>query len=520
MLGIVGRSPTPSPLPSIGYLGSTYDIFKGNPYSTKGRDPGFTFRNLYQFTYTDGHTTPDGHYSIPDHTEARLSSSCFYQFQSSSIQNLTSYLMFLHDGVHTEFEGWEASFSGSRDYIDIYQGCDIDQMRYVFSTAKCEAYEASVENAKLNPAFVSAVRYLPVDMSSNASEYINFLNSWGTHVARGLKMGSQFGFQSSFSGPHYTSMVASGLDILASAGYSAFVSIDAKEATDEQINKARAFESYRDDYQVYHIGSIPPLYGNTTSLEWKKMVINNPLPFFYDLDPLAVFLTTDNFPSDKDIEAKRSNLEMATVKYCHSLEFVDTDLCGNQQPHSGDSIPATFVNTYSPLSCDKTSNHNFIVQEVDDSILYIIGTMMSVVLAEHIDYSTLVARKPSSSLLQAASNWTKNCDSDISLCVLQPSCESGFSPVSDFACCSNNIDNCLVTLPRALPCIADKCLAQCGFDQNNNHPFLSGVLQPISFGNPHYGNSYNNSGPQFFKFTTGDDKFVPKCLNFNCIHYN
>ena len=82
----------------------------------------------------------------------------------------------------------------------------------------------------MNEAFVNAVN-LPVNMSDTATEYIDFFNTWGTHVAVQLRIGGRFGYRSSFTSSQFTSMVASGLDVSASAEYFCF---DAKTATDIQ----------------------------------------------------------------------------------------------------------------------------------------------------------------------------------------------------------------------------------------------------------------------------------------------
>ena len=55
--------------------------------------------------------------------------------------------------------------------------------------------------------------------NDSATEYIDFFNTWGTHVAIQLRIGGRFGYRSSFTGSQYTSMVASGLDVSASAGF-------------------------------------------------------------------------------------------------------------------------------------------------------------------------------------------------------------------------------------------------------------------------------------------------------------
>ena len=507
-----------SRFPNIGYLGSTYNIFKGNPHSTKGLDPGFTLRNLYQFSYNGVYTTADGRYLIPDNTRVVQSSACNFQFASTVLQNTASYFDSLKVDVSASFSGWGASFSASADYKDVHQGSTAEQKRYVSSQAKCEVYLASVQNTTMNQAFVNAVKNLPVNMSDSATEYIDFFNTWGTHVAIQLRMGGRFGYQSSFTGSQYTSMVASGLDVSASAGYSGFVSVDAKAATDIQKKQAQEFESYREDYQIYQVGGATPQNENTTSFEWAQTVLDNPLPISYRILPLASFLKSIYFPDDQNITAKHDNVQNAVVKYCQSLDLADTGFCNND-PSVNNTIPAMFLNTYinSKLECDHVQSSLYLtVQFVVDATQFILGTLLSLNLKSN--QPVLVVKHSDSKLIQEASSWNSTCDSN-SLCIYEPTCSDGFSAVSDFVCCSKDTEDCLVSLPRAMPCIADKCLQDCGYDPNLRYPFNNGNLQPISYGNPQFGNSYNSSSPQFFKYVPNGSGSNPKCLDFNCIHY-
>ena len=127
----------PPRFPNIGYVGSTYDIFKGNPRSTKGLDPGFTLRNLYRFSYLDGSTTVDGTYSIPDHTQARTSQTCSFDFVTETNMQMDSYYDSLKFDVNADFSGWGASFSASFDYKEVHDSSTSHDSTYVSTHALC-----------------------------------------------------------------------------------------------------------------------------------------------------------------------------------------------------------------------------------------------------------------------------------------------------------------------------------------------------------------------------------------------
>ena len=50
------------------YLGTGYDLLKGNPF-TDHIDEGFR-AHIFEFSYTQNLTTDDGLYNIPDHTSS------------------------------------------------------------------------------------------------------------------------------------------------------------------------------------------------------------------------------------------------------------------------------------------------------------------------------------------------------------------------------------------------------------------------------------------------------------------
>ena len=63
--GQSGNDPTRLPL----YIGRGYDVLEGNPLSSKV-DPGFA-QGIFVLKYTEGKTTEDGKYLVPDEAQSR-----------------------------------------------------------------------------------------------------------------------------------------------------------------------------------------------------------------------------------------------------------------------------------------------------------------------------------------------------------------------------------------------------------------------------------------------------------------
>ena len=342
----------PPRFPNIGYVGSTYNIFKGNPRSTKGLDPGFTLRNLCKLSYTKNLTTADGLYSIPDNTQATNSSACSFDFSSETTDSISSYYNSLKVDVSADFSGWGASFSANADYKEVHENSVSHEYKYISSHATCQAYVASVQvnAASFDIAFKIAVYALPPE-TTTLVDYINFIQHWGTHAVISLTMGGRYGIQSSVTNEKYTFLSATGLDINAAAKYSGVVSLNANVGTSIQKKQAKEFEDHRTDYQIYQIGGKPPLNETTSTFEWAQAVKNNPLPLLYTLLPLADYFTSQYFPNDKDTSIKQSNLYKATIEYCQSLELPDITFCNNNGPTSTPKIEVTFARSFKYLPC-------------------------------------------------------------------------------------------------------------------------------------------------------------------------
>ena len=71
------------------FLGSGYNIFKGNPLSSDGVDRGFRYP-IVELTYS-GKTTSDGNYEIPDDIYATKLNSCFLATRTTLLSGTASY---------------------------------------------------------------------------------------------------------------------------------------------------------------------------------------------------------------------------------------------------------------------------------------------------------------------------------------------------------------------------------------------------------------------------------------------
>ena len=338
---------SPPKYPNIDYLGSCYDIFKGNPETTKGLDPGIKSLGIFQFTYNQGLTTADGRYSIPDGTTVNDAQSCSFSFSSGITKNTGSYMDSLKVHVDASFKGWGASFSASTDYQDMETSTQNGKTVFVSSQARCEAYGASINDAEFTDDFIDTVSYLPdVLNSSTQGTYISFIHEYGTHVLISLMMGGRYGVRSEFKTSDYSSLASSGINVKASAGYSGLVHVGGSLDTDEKKEAAQTFNNLRTTFKMYQVGGDPPIDVNGTAFEWAQTVKEDPLPLSYSLKEIYKYFTSRYFPNDTNIDMKRENLLNMTGEYC-VLTVPDTSLCQKEYgPTKTNAIRVITVNVY------------------------------------------------------------------------------------------------------------------------------------------------------------------------------
>lgn len=504
----------PPRFPNIGYVGSTYNLFKGNPQSTKGLDPGFTLRNMFEFQYDTNHTTADGLYSLPDGVNGVLSSACSFSFSSDITQSSSSYKSSLEVSVSADFKGWGASFSANSDYKTVKEGSSYGESKIVTSEAKCEAYATSIVSGSLNPAIVKAIHNLPPNSTTLPYRqlYIDFFNHWGTHFAHGLMMGGRYGIRSSFTETKFISMSTSGLDIKSSAGYSGIVSINSNAATSAQQEQAKKFESYRKDVQLYQVGGKPPMDDQMSTYAWAQTVKANPLPLTYQLIPISQVMTPESFPDDKDILKKQSTMQSMVGYYCNNLDILEEerDLCHSNETSSPDFIRVHFINELNKIECiAEPLGMSFVMSHLESTNQYILGTMVNDTSGTKVPHIVV----EDSPLLADAIRWNQmSCDEN--MCFYRPECDTSFKSISDIICCNPwSVDKCLATIPRIKPCIHEKCIEYCGLGQKMTAP----ELLIGAYGNSHFGHPNAPYTPAFFRFNPFNGP-VP-CLKYDCLEY-
>ena len=500
---------SPPKYPNIGYLGSCYDIFRGNPQNTGGLDPGFLGQGIFRFTYNQGLTTADGRYSIPDHTTVNDAQSCSFSFSSRIDKDTASYMDSLKIHVDTSFKGWAASFSASADYQEVHKSTQSHQTLYISSQSQCEAYGASIDDAPFSDGFFNAVHYLPEILNSSTKlDYLTFIQEHGTHIVTALKMGGRFGVRSEFSTTNYSNLCSSGVNIKASAGYSGLVDVSASLATDAQKKAAQLFNDQRHGYKMYQVGGDPPVDQNGTAFKWAQTVKNDPLPLSYSLTEMYKYFTSQYFPNITNINEKKENLRNVTLDYCmaHAL---DTSLCQKDfGPAKSDVIRVVTSNQYMniPLSTIKTW---FWTHYQTDPNLRVLGTYYGGESHNITGNTVLVDSRRAPSKLITGPTKVIN---PFYFGTFRYQCPNGYSTLSD----GFNLLQLHQTDTHV--CVADHCLTNCTRVKTPNED-----LYLIGNGFPELGNSGSMETGSFFRNLSFVDKTpvdeLFKCLTYECLSF-
>ena len=492
--------------PNIGYLGSSYDIIRGNPLNTAGSDPGFVGRGVFQYTYNQGLTTADGRYSIPDYTTVNDADSCSFSFSSRINKDTASYMDSLKIHVDASFKGWAASFSASADYKEVHESTQNYQTVFITSQAQCEAYGASIDDAPFSVGFVNYVRYLPdVLNSSTKYYYFNFIQIFGTHIVTALKMGGRFGVRSEFSATNYSNLFSFGVNVKASAGYSGQVDVSASLATDVQKKAAKAFNDERRSYKIFQIGGKPPVDEKGTAFQWAKTVKNYPLPLSYSLSELYKYFTSQYFPNIKSINKKKENLRNVTLEYCmtHAL---DSSLCQKDfGPKKKEAIRVIISNKYTQY--DWKNDYWYWTPLQTNPNYHVLGAYTGKTSHTIAGNTILIdSRKAPSKLITGSLGVTKLAD-----IVVRHQCPDGYSTLTD------NIAKDFYQSDAHM-CVADHCLTKCTrIPTRYDYLFLigNGYSELGNSGSIEYGSFFRNLS--IIDDTPVDELF--KCLTYECLSF-
>jgi len=189
-------------------------VFIGNPHA-EGREPGF-IQPVLQLVYHK--SISDGKWLIPDNVIVHESVMCSYESETNEITTMQSYQNVLsHDAkVGGGFIG--IKFSASVGYKNVESEiADMDRV-FISSVAKCSVYEAFFtemasrrfrRNVETYPIRVTELfRDAVADLPNNASDprYYQFLDTFGTHYASKIVLGSKAIWMNTLEKSQYTTL--------------------------------------------------------------------------------------------------------------------------------------------------------------------------------------------------------------------------------------------------------------------------------------------------------------------------
>ena len=501
----------PPKFKNIGYLSMGYDLISGNPHETKALDPGFKGIRVFQLTYDQNQTTPDGNHSVPDHVTATDQPICSFDFSTSAITGTASYSQSLSVDAAVQGGGWGAHFSASVDYQHVSEITSGQEDRLYSSKAQCTVYEATIayNTAELTKDFVDSVKRLTANSSDpdTSLQYQNFINLYGTHFVYSMRMGGRYGYQSEITNMNSMELTTHGFDVKAAAGYSGLFSVSASAGTEEQKKQAEAFNSARSRVTEFFVGGGPPGNDGWTKYDWQKTVEEDPLPLKYKLVRIENMFTDYYFPDDNDIDAKRDILKEALLEYCRKLSIVP-GLCDSAYNDFPTLIP---IRILSPENVKQYKAYHIPLLEPNEKAA---GIMVG---SARPNTSFIIRANNESQLIdlvRPADGWVRSNHSKES--DLMPACPEGFRSISDFHQSPYLPDFNYTTLP----CFAEKCVSNCTVSYEKNGDFW--VYQN---GYPALGGYYLKALYSFYRCLArnrpDDDgwKGENRCLSYSCLDF-
>lgn len=236
-------------------------MFKGNPHAD-GIDPGFVSNQIFDYTYFEERRTDDLRYLIPDQLDFKNSLECSLAYSSDTIASESDIFKSLSVDVSLGIQGAygpaDMAFKASVSYNSMSREISNNKKVFVTSTAKCVVYSAAQHNydkPSVSSNFVKGVHSLTDDIHA----YHRFLDTFGTHYIKSIKMGSKYGFSSKFDQTSYSKMVKEGLNVGVEAAVSASkFAVELGVKVDKQKEENNKFDSTRESYEIFSVGSKPP----------------------------------------------------------------------------------------------------------------------------------------------------------------------------------------------------------------------------------------------------------------------
>jgi len=323
--------------PGFAFLGTGYDLFQGNPLDTTGMgDPGYK-NAIFELSTKQARTTLDGKWSYPDFTNLKPVSECVANESNYTYSNFSDYT----DNVNMSFAAgvnYTGNFSNSAkptpldEYVKGFKFNFNINTKHMSENLKdkkiitveekyvCSVYKLAMDTFACPPFtrnFQMAVKMMKTTYEGNEEFYGEVMRSFGTHVLTGFEAGGRWAVQSSFKKDDVENMLATGHDF--NLGISTSGKIAAGFSIGDNVAKSASTKvlEIQKSNATYNIGG----EFSTDPKTWKESVSAHPMPIGGLVPtPIHFYLTSDFFPDDKEISAKKTAYMKAVGAYCKVLE--------------------------------------------------------------------------------------------------------------------------------------------------------------------------------------------------------
>ncbi len=157
-------------------------------------------------------------------------------------------------------------------------------MSLTHASAECQAYEIILDKfslPKLSEDFVQGALY-----SLQQSNWIEFIEEFGTHYVHEITMGGRATQETSYTFNSVSKMESLDIDIniAAKASFAKFL-VDTSFDWNKYSRSINYSEKIESSKTQFYIGGEPPRTGNI--YDWQVKIIDNPMPISYKLFPIS-----------------------------------------------------------------------------------------------------------------------------------------------------------------------------------------------------------------------------------------
>jgi hypothetical protein len=303
---------------NIDYLGRSYDVVTTDPLNLGASSKN---RNVIDISVEAGHTVPtrDGYYTVPAGVRHEAPFGMSYESYSTvmsssyEFQQEMKLTVSADAGVEGAFE-----FSASASSRDMERQTGSRKRTFVYSRAYQEDHilDLDLDNDKaplaVTPEFRDAVLALPYpnEMPDWQAKYDAFLERFGTHFTKGIRLGGLAFQRTSGLAATYLRSTESERTLEAKAGVqleavkggaSAQAAVATAGRTDQESNLERTSLEFR--------GGL----GSPTGIndDWVRSVVDRPAIVKAKLERLSYLLTPRFFPDQDFIDELQKLLDVA-----------------------------------------------------------------------------------------------------------------------------------------------------------------------------------------------------------------